>query len=66
MGKPKHKQEGRVRQSICPICKRQVETRDIKTSKLFPFCSEKCKLVDLGKWFDGEYALDRPIEEEDE
>jgi endogenous inhibitor of DNA gyrase (YacG/DUF329 family) len=23
----------------------------------FPFCSERCRLVDLGNWLDGRYAL---------
>jgi uncharacterized protein len=23
----------------------------------FPFCSERCKLVDLGKWLDSEYKV---------
>ena len=25
-----------------------------------PFCSERCKLVDLGRWLDGGYALPGP------
>ena len=23
----------------------------------FPFCSERCRLVDLGRWLDGEYRI---------
>jgi endogenous inhibitor of DNA gyrase (YacG/DUF329 family) len=23
----------------------------------FPFCSERCRLLDLGKWFDGQYRI---------
>jgi endogenous inhibitor of DNA gyrase (YacG/DUF329 family) len=23
----------------------------------FPFCSERCKLIDLGAWFDGDYRI---------
>jgi uncharacterized protein len=66
VAKPNRKAEKRVRRTICPTCQGPVETRDIKTNKLFPFCSEKCKLVDLGKWFNGEHTLEGPIEEEDE
>ena len=29
----------------------------------FPFCSERCKLVDLGRWLDGKYQV--PVVEED-
>ena len=25
-----------------------------------PFCSERCKLVDLGRWLDGEYSIPGP------
>ena len=32
--------------------------------KFFPFCSERCKLIDLGAWFDAEYRIpSRPDEE---
>jgi endogenous inhibitor of DNA gyrase (YacG/DUF329 family) len=31
----------------CPICKRKTEP---KGSKFAPFCSERCKLIDLGDW----------------
>lgn len=33
-----------------------------KTSDLpwFPFCSERCKMVDLGDWFKGKHRIPRP------
>lgn len=37
----------------CPTCKKRVEP-DAKT---FPFCSERCRLVDLGNWLDGRYRI---------
>ena len=33
----------------------QIETIDDLPS--FPFCSERCRLVDLGRWIDGDYAI---------
>jgi hypothetical protein len=31
-----------------------------------PFCSKRCKLVDLGRWFDGSYAVPgEPASDED-
>jgi uncharacterized protein len=45
----------------CPICKAAV-TEDNKT---FPFCSDRCQKVDLGKWFDGKYTISRPVEQSD-
>lgn len=30
-----------------------------------PFCSERCRLADLGKWFSGEYRISREIKDTD-
>jgi endogenous inhibitor of DNA gyrase (YacG/DUF329 family) len=38
----------------CPTCNRQVEWQD---NPYRPFCSERCKLVDFGKWIDEEYRV---------
>lgn len=49
----------------CPICKRPVSTSDRdQPGTLYPFCTERCKLVDLGRWLDGKYQI--PIVEKDE
>jgi len=45
----------------CPICNDSVNV-DIPT---FPFCSDRCKQIDLGKWLDGKYAISRPVEQSD-
>ena len=29
------------------------------------FCSDRCRMADLGRWFRGDYAIGRPIEEDD-
>ena len=39
----------------CPICKHPAELREKNAA--FPFCSARCRLVDLGKWLDGGYVL---------
>lgn len=39
----------------CPTCKREVEW-DPK-SGWRPFCSERCKLIDLGAWFSEERSI---------
>lgn len=31
----------------------------------FPFCSERCRMADLGRWFSGEYGLSRDLAPED-
>jgi len=39
----------------CPICK---NTSDLDNSNKFrPFCSERCRLIDLGKWADEDYSI---------
>ncbi|HNS21468.1 MAG TPA: DNA gyrase inhibitor YacG [Sedimentisphaerales bacterium] len=55
---------------VCPTCKRPVNRPTDGSSGLprfFPFCSERCKLIDLGAWFDGDYRIPaKPDEESDE
>ena len=41
----------------CPTCKKPV---DAKGSD-FPFCSDRCRLLDLGKWASGEYVISSPV-----
>jgi len=38
----------------CPTCGNPVEWKE---NPFRPFCSERCQLVDLGKWVDGEYRV---------
>jgi len=40
----------------CPICKKEV----VLGAPEFPFCSERCRLIDLGKWASGEYVIPGP------
>lgn len=46
------------REIRCPTCGKPVDF----DAPHFPFCGERCKLVDLGKWFNQEYAI--PAEED--
>lgn len=43
----------------CPICKRALASADASATEpsAFPFCSKRCKLVDLGAWLDGTYRI---------
>ena len=47
----------------CPVCKAAVPPRD--DNDAFPFCSSRCRLVDLGKWLGEGYRISRPIGEQD-
>jgi uncharacterized protein len=48
----------------CPICEREMEGESRADWPEFPFCSPRCKTIDLGRWLSGRYAL--PSEREDE
>jgi uncharacterized protein len=39
----------------CPTCRQPVGERGVNRS--FPFCSDRCRLLDLGKRFDGRYRV---------
>ena len=39
----------------CPICKKPVEWSDKNPWR--PFCSERCKLIDLGEWASDAYVI---------
>jgi hypothetical protein len=50
----------------CPICKKPVdEPRGDQPRGYFPFCSERCKLVDLGRWLGERYQIPVEISPED-
>ena len=42
-----------VRSLHCPICRKIV----LKSEPEFPFCSERCRTIDLGKWASGGYVI---------
>jgi endogenous inhibitor of DNA gyrase (YacG/DUF329 family) len=46
-----------VRSLRCPTCRKVV----LRTDAEFPFCSERCRLIDLGKWASGAYVVSSPI-----
>ena len=41
----------------CPTCRTIV----LRTHENFPFCSDRCRLIDLGKWASGGYVISTPI-----
>jgi uncharacterized protein len=45
----------------CPICKKDVTPE----SEFFPFCSERCKIIDLGNWASEKYVVSTPIQHDD-
>lgn len=42
----------------CPVCKKALSEGAASIGDgPFPFCSPRCKLVDLGAWLDGSYRI---------
>ena len=46
----------------CPICKKTTKATDPD----FPFCSDRCRLIDLGKWASGGYVISSPVNDAEE
>lgn len=46
----------------CPTCKKLV----LRADPDFPFCSERCRLLDLGKWASDGYVISTPITDPEE
>lgn len=41
----------------CPVCKQEVKFGE----PFMPFCSERCKLIDLGDWASEKHVISTPI-----
>ena len=46
------------------MCERAVAART--ENKAYPFCSERCRLVDLGRWFSESYVVSSPATVDDD
>ncbi|HEV7226687.1 MAG TPA: DNA gyrase inhibitor YacG [Pirellulales bacterium] len=47
----------------CPVCDRRFESSESQT---VPFCSDRCRRIDLGRWLGEEYSVPAERQEEDE
>jgi endogenous inhibitor of DNA gyrase (YacG/DUF329 family) len=48
--------DNRSRNVRCPICKKEVKLDDPE----MPFCSKRCRIIDLGNWADETYKISTP------
>ena len=44
---------------VCVVCGVSIDQESIS------FCSDRCKMADLGRWFSGRYTLPRPLKDAD-
>ncbi|HEY4697418.1 MAG TPA: DNA gyrase inhibitor YacG [Gallionella sp.] len=47
----------------CPHCGKEHQWDT--NNRFRPFCSERCKLIDLGKWASEDYRVAQPVEEQE-
>ncbi len=72
MEQHKHTNEGHPSTDVritCPTCKRLLRVPTLASAdrpKFFPFCSERCRLIDLNAWLDADYRIPARPDEESE
>jgi len=59
---PPSKKTTKVSSLRCPICRTLVLASD----ENFPFCSDRCRTIDLGKWASGGYVISTKINDPEE
>jgi len=47
----------KIKSLKCPTCAKTVKATD----EDFPFCSDRCRKIDLGKWAMGVYKISSPV-----
>ncbi len=52
---------GAAADRVCPVCGERASLE----AETHPFCSKRCRMADLGRWFSGEYLISREITEDD-
>jgi endogenous inhibitor of DNA gyrase (YacG/DUF329 family) len=53
----------------CPVCRKVIDKAELNQSRgenFYPFCCNRCKLIDLGQWLDGNYKIVSEIKAEEE
>ena len=49
----------------CPRCGKSYTYASVAAHKPFPFCSARCREVDLGLWLTGAYQISTPLQPQD-
>jgi len=47
----------------CPVCDATV---DLVATPTVPFCSDRCRLIDLGRWLDESYSVPAPRKDDED
>ena len=55
-----------MKQIYCPICQGRITREHLDKSACAPFCSERCRMTDLGHWLGGNYHIPgKALDQED-
>ncbi|MBL4885545.1 MAG: DNA gyrase inhibitor YacG [Planctomycetaceae bacterium] len=46
-----------IKPLTCPVCNKALPPQMTQSSPTFPFCSDRCRNVDLFRWGEGKYAI---------
>jgi len=60
------KEQGKVntgKPEKCRYCGRRLDSADPEHQQFWPFCSDRCKMAELGLWFEDRYRISREIGE---
>ncbi|HHT9134092.1 MAG TPA: DNA gyrase inhibitor YacG [Candidatus Avalokitesvara rifleensis] len=49
----------------CRYCDKELVYKSTRDLPFFPFCSERCKLIDLGKWVEEEHRIEESFTPEE-
>jgi len=47
----------------CRYCGRRLDAADPENRRFWPFCSDRCKMAELGLWFEDRYRISREVGE---
>jgi endogenous inhibitor of DNA gyrase (YacG/DUF329 family) len=47
----------------CRYCHRRLSAADSEHKRFWPFCSDRCKMAELGLWFSDRYVISRTIDD---
>jgi hypothetical protein len=56
-----------AKSDLCPVC--SVPVGPLGQNPVFPFCSARCRTIDLGHWLDERYRVptpESPADDDDE
>lgn len=54
-----------IRRHSCPVCRRELPVDPEEARRVMPFCSQRCRSIDLLRWSQGRYAIVEQLSEDE-